>query len=92
MRGDKTKNLITICAVLAAEWKLNMLKKFVMPVVLIFAVLVLVVFTVVNVSLKTNNESVNLVETEKASKYVGDIIKNWLFPKVSGFNLFPFPA
>jgi methyl-accepting chemotaxis protein len=55
-----------------------MLKKFVLPVILIFAVLVIVVFTVVNVSLKTNNDSVNLAQTEKASKYVGDIIGNFM--------------
>jgi methyl-accepting chemotaxis protein len=55
-----------------------MLKKIVLPVVLIFAVLVLAVSAVVNLSLKANNDSVNLIESEKASKYVGDIIKNFM--------------
>jgi methyl-accepting chemotaxis protein len=55
-----------------------MLKKFVLPVVLIFAVLVIAVSTVVDASLKSNNESVNLIESEKASKYVGSIIKNFM--------------
>jgi methyl-accepting chemotaxis protein len=55
-----------------------MLKKFVLPVVIIFAVLVAAVSAVVDVSLKQNNDSVNLLETEKASQYVGDIIKNFM--------------
>jgi methyl-accepting chemotaxis protein len=33
---------------------------------------------VVNVSLKANNDSVNLAQSEKASKYVGDIIMNFM--------------
>jgi methyl-accepting chemotaxis protein len=55
-----------------------MLKKFVLPVVLIFAVLVMAVNIVVDRSLKSNNDSVNLTETAKASKYVGDIIQNFM--------------
>jgi methyl-accepting chemotaxis protein len=55
-----------------------MLKKFVLPVVLIFAVLVMAVNIVVDSSLKSNNDSVNLTETAKASKYVGDIISNFM--------------
>jgi methyl-accepting chemotaxis protein len=55
-----------------------MLKKFVLPIVLIFAVLVMAVNIVVDRSLKSNNDSVNLTETAKASKYVGDIIQNFM--------------
>jgi methyl-accepting chemotaxis protein len=55
-----------------------MLKKFVFPVVIIFVVLVMAVSIVVNVSLKANNNAVNLVESEKASQYVGDIIQNFM--------------
>ncbi|MDR0964490.1 MAG: methyl-accepting chemotaxis protein [Clostridium sp.] len=55
-----------------------MLKKLVLPVVLIFVVLVLAVSTVVNVSLKANNNAVNLVESKKASEYVGGIIQNFM--------------
>jgi methyl-accepting chemotaxis protein len=55
-----------------------MLKKFLLPVILIFALLVAAVSLVVDVSLKTNNESVNLVETKKASKYVSSIIQNFM--------------
>jgi methyl-accepting chemotaxis protein len=55
-----------------------MLKKIILPVVLIFAVLVIAVSSVVDVSLKTNNNSANLIESEKASKYVGDIIQNFM--------------
>jgi methyl-accepting chemotaxis protein len=55
-----------------------MLKKFILPLVLIFAVLVMTVSAVVGVSIKTNNDSVNLTETAKASKYVGDIIENFM--------------
>jgi methyl-accepting chemotaxis protein len=55
-----------------------MLKKFVLPVVLIFAVLVASVGIVVGASLKLSNEYVNLTESAKASEYVGDIIMNFM--------------
>ncbi|MDR0975197.1 MAG: methyl-accepting chemotaxis protein [Ruminococcus sp.] len=55
-----------------------MLKKFLIPVIVIFTVLVIAVSTVVNVSLKANNDTVNLNESKKASEYVGDIIKNFM--------------